>query len=57
MPVVESHFINSIDGPEFIDETPLDKGLSCRFSPGRSPKQVIVELREKDPHVLVNDSS
>jgi hypothetical protein len=56
-PVVEIHFLDSINGPEFIDETPLDKGLPCRFSPGRSPEQVIFELKEKDDHVPVNDSS
>jgi hypothetical protein len=56
-PVVEIQFINSIDGPEFIDKTPLDKGLPCRFSPARSPEQVIPELKEKYPHVPVNDAS
>jgi hypothetical protein len=55
--MVESQFINSIDRPEFIDETPLDKGLPCRFSPGRSLEQVIAELKEKDPHMPMNDSS
>jgi hypothetical protein len=56
-PMVESQFVNSIDRLKFIDETPLDKGLPCRFSPGRSPEQVIDELKEKYPHILVNDSS
>ena len=56
-PMVESHLVNSIDGPEFIDKTPLDKGLPCRFSPARSPEQVTDELKGKYPHVPVNDAS
>jgi hypothetical protein len=62
-PVTESQVVNSIDGPEFIesvsvvDETPMDKELPCRFSPGRSLEQVIDELKEKDPPVPMNDSS
>jgi hypothetical protein len=62
-PVTEIQVVNSIDGPEFIesvsvvDETPVDKELPCRFSPGRSLEQVIVELKEKDRPVPMNDSS
>jgi hypothetical protein len=33
-PMVKIQFVNSIDEPEFIDKTPLDKGLLCR-----SPEQ------------------
>jgi hypothetical protein len=56
-PVVENHFGNSINGPEFTDKTPLDKGSPCRFSPARSPEQVTDELKGNDPHVPVNDAS
>jgi hypothetical protein len=31
-PMVEDQFGNSINGLDFIDKTPLDKGLSCKFS-------------------------
>jgi len=55
--VVEIHPVNSIDGPKFIDKTPLDEGLPCRFSPERSSKQVIPELNEKYFHVPMNDAS
>jgi hypothetical protein len=51
-PVVKIQFVNSIDEPEFIDKTPLDKGLLHR-----SPEQVTVELEGNDPHVPVNDAS
>jgi hypothetical protein len=41
-PMTEIQVVNSIDGLEFIeplffvDETPVDKELPCRFSPRRS---------------------
>jgi hypothetical protein len=57
MPVVEIQFVNSIDGPTFIDKTPLDEGLQCRFSLARSPEQVTAELKGKYPHVPMNDAS
>jgi hypothetical protein len=56
-PVVENHFGNSINGLEFTDKTPLDKGSPCRFSPARSPEQVTDELKGNDPHVPVNGAS
>jgi hypothetical protein len=62
-PVAESQFTNSIDGPEFIgpvfvvNETLVDKDLSCRFSPGKSLEQVIVKLKENDPPIPMNYSS
>jgi hypothetical protein len=56
-PVVENQFVNSINGPEFTDKTPLDKGSPCRFSPARSPEQVTDELKGNDPLVPVNDAS
>jgi hypothetical protein len=51
-PVVKSQFVNSIDELEFIDKTPLDKGLLHR-----SPKQMTAKLKGNDPHVPVNDAS
>jgi hypothetical protein len=56
-PVVEDHLVNSINGPKFIDKTPLDKGSPCRFSPEISPEQVTDELKGNDPHVLVKNAS
>jgi hypothetical protein len=61
-PVAESQFANSFEGPKFIgpvsvvNETLVDKYLSCRFSPRRSLEQVIFELKENNPHMHVNDS-
>jgi hypothetical protein len=63
IPVAEIQFANSFEGPQFIgpvsvvNETLADKDLSCRFSPGRYLEQVIVELKENDPLVPMNDSS
>jgi hypothetical protein len=56
-PVDENHFGNSINGPEFTDKSPLDKGSPCRFSPARFLEQVTDELKGNDPLVPVNDSS
>jgi hypothetical protein len=56
-PMVESQIVNSINEPEFIDKTPLDKGSPCRFSPAISPEQVTSKLKGNDPHVPVNDAS
>ena len=55
-PVVENQFVNSINGPQFTDKTPLDKGSSCKLSPARNLEQVTDELRGNDPHVPMDDA-
>jgi hypothetical protein len=55
--VVENQFVNLINGPNFTDKSPLDKGSPCRFSPARSPEQATNELKGNDPCVPMNDDS
>jgi hypothetical protein len=61
--VTESEVFNSLDGSDFneptsiVDETPVDKKLPCIFSPRKYLEQVIRELKDKDPPVLMNESN
>jgi hypothetical protein len=61
--MTESQVVKSLDGSEvnepvfIVDETPVDKELTCRFSPRRSLEQVITELKEKDHPFPMNDSN
>jgi hypothetical protein len=61
--VTEIQIFNSLDGAKFIepisfvDETPVDMELPCRFSPRRYLEQTIIKLKEKYHPVPMNESN